>query len=41
MAYRVQEDEVFTWYATVENNNGWAITKTKGIGLNELRAYVE
>src|SRR5207244_3454793 len=37
MMYRVQDKQVHTWYATIENKNGWEITKTKGIGLNELK----
>ena len=39
MAYRIQDDQVYTWYALVENINVWKKTKTKGIGVNELRAY--
>ena len=41
MMYRVQDGEVHTWYATIQNHDGWKITNTKGIGLNELKAYVE
>lgn len=41
MVYRVENEDVTTFYATLENLDGWKITKTKGIGLNELRAYVE
>ncbi|MBI1307600.1 MAG: hypothetical protein GC181_13440 [Bacteroidetes bacterium] len=41
MAYRVKDDQVFTWYATVEKIGIWQITKTKGIGLNELKAYIK
>ena len=39
MLYRVQQGEVHTWYASLENKNGWKITRTKGIAteaLNEL-----
>tara|TARA_R100001369_G_scaffold23173_1_gene42526 strand:+ start:314 stop:655 length:342 start_codon:yes stop_codon:yes gene_type:complete len=41
MAYRVQDEQVHTLFATVENKSGWQITKTKGIELNELKAYLE
>ncbi len=41
MAYRVQENQVYTWYATVENRDKWKIMKTKGIRLDELKSYME
>ena len=41
MVYRVQNDAVETWYATIENKDGWTISKTKGIDLSELRAYLD
>ncbi len=41
MAYRVQDEQVYTWYATLENRDGWKITKTKGIPTNELKKYLE
>lgn len=41
MAYRVQDGEIHTWYASVENNKGWRITKTKGISSQELNAYLQ
>jgi len=41
MVYRVQDDQVNSWYATIENKDGWDITKTKGIGINELKAYIK
>lgn len=40
MMYRVQDDQVHTWYATVENKDGWKITKAKGIDLDKLKAYL-
>ena len=40
MVYRVQEDEIHTFYASLENNGDWKITQTKGIGLNELKMYI-
>ncbi len=36
MAYRVQRKKVYTWFATVENRDGWRITKAKGVALQEL-----
>ncbi len=36
MSYRVDKDNVDTWYASAENKNGWKVTKTKGINLDEL-----
>lgn len=41
MVYRIQENQVNSWYATIENIDGWKITKTKGIGINELKASIE
>jgi hypothetical protein len=41
MVYRVQDDQVNSWYATIENKNGWDITMAKGIGINELKAYIK
>ena len=41
MIYRVQEDEIQTWYATFENKESWQLTRTKGIGFHELRQYIE
>jgi hypothetical protein len=40
MVYRVQHAQVYTWYATIENINGWKLTKAKGISLDELRSYI-
>lgn len=36
MGYRVDNDHVDTWYISVENKNGWIVTKTKGINKEEL-----
>jgi hypothetical protein len=41
MMYRVQDKQVYTWYATIEKNSGWDVTKTKGIELNELKGYIK
>ena len=41
MIYRVQEEEIQTWYATFENKGSWQLTRTKGIGLHELREYLK
>jgi hypothetical protein len=38
MIYRSQNDEVQTWYAKIENINGWKISKSKGIELDRLKA---
>ncbi len=40
MAYRVQNGIVHTWYATIENQNGWKPTKTKGISLDIIKSYL-
>lgn len=38
MIYRVQDNNVQTFYATLEDKNGeWQVTKTKGVELNELK----
>jgi hypothetical protein len=41
MVYRVQKDELETWFASVQNKDGWKISQTKGIGINEVRAYTK
>ena len=41
MIYRVQNDEVQTWYASFENKDSWQLARTKGIGLHELRQYIK
>lgn len=41
MVYRVQDNQVITFYATIEKLDEWMITKTKGIGLNELKSYIK
>lgn len=40
MVYRVQGGKVYTWYAGMENKDGWKITKAKGIPLSELEAIL-
>ena len=37
MVYRVQEDELETWYASFEKRDEWKIIQSKGIDLNELK----
>jgi hypothetical protein len=41
MIYRVQEEDVVTFYASAEIKNGWEITRTKGIEPNELKQFVK
>lgn len=42
MAYRIQQSDIETWYATLEKQKeNWIISKTKGIGINELNAYLK
>ena len=41
MIYRVDNNNVETWYASIENKNGWTITKTKGTDLTELKELVK
>jgi hypothetical protein len=36
MGYRVDNNAVDTWYLSVENRNGWTVTKTKGINRDDL-----
>lgn len=40
MIYRSQKDQVYTWYATLENIGEWKITKSKGVKLDELISYL-
>jgi hypothetical protein len=38
MIYRVQKNEVHSFYATLEQHHGqWQVTRSKGIELNELK----
>ena len=37
MVYVIKNENIETWYASIENLNGWKITKTKGIELNSLK----
>src|SRR5579859_2168859 len=37
MAYRVDKDDVETWYANFQNKDGWRVTKAKGINIDELK----
>ncbi len=41
MSYRVQNQQVHTWYASMELTDGWRITQTKGIALSELKGYIQ
>ena len=36
MVYQVRNSEIQTWYASIENKNGWKIMKTKGIEKNSV-----
>lgn len=40
MIYRSQNNEVYTWYAMIENIKAWRITKSKGIELDKLKMYL-
>jgi hypothetical protein len=41
MIYRVQNQQVHTWYASMELTDGWKVTRTKGIALSELKGYIK
>ena len=41
MVYEVIEQNVNSWYASLENKSGWTITKSKGINLNELKKIID
>ena len=41
MIYRSQDEKVHTWYATLENINGWKISKSKGVKLPELQMFLK
>lgn len=40
MMYRVDNEYVATWYASIVKREGWQIERTKGIGKNELQAML-
>lgn len=40
LVYRVQENTIETFYATLEFSSHWKVTQSKGIGINELNAYL-
>ena len=41
MMYRVDNEKVETWYASIVKKDGWKIGQTKGIGKNELQSMLE
>lgn len=41
MVYVIKNENIETWYASIENLNGWKITKTKGIELNSLKEILQ
>ena len=40
MVYIVKNENVETWYASIENLNEWKINKTTGIQLNALKEFL-
>lgn len=36
MVYRVQDEEIESWYASFEKREKWVINQTKGIDKTEL-----
>ena len=41
MVYRVQGEEIETWYASFEERDKWEIIQSKGVDLNELKGYLK
>jgi hypothetical protein len=41
MVYRVQGKTIETFYASLVQDHKWRIIQSKGIGLNELNAYIK
>jgi hypothetical protein len=40
MVYRSQNSGIATWYAGFENINGWKLSRSKGIDLDEVRRLI-
>ena len=41
MMYRVDSEQVHTWYASFINRDSWELSKTKGISKSELQLQLE
>ncbi|MBN2613206.1 MAG: hypothetical protein JXB00_16755 [Bacteroidales bacterium] len=41
MIYKVDKADVESWYASIENNDGWTITKTKGINRDLINGMIK
>jgi len=41
MVYRVQKEDIETWYASFEERKEWKILQSKGIDLNELKGLMK
>jgi hypothetical protein len=40
MIYRVDKDNVESWYVSIDNNDGWTISKTKGINKDLINRII-
>lgn len=36
MVYQIKDSEIQSWYASIEENDDWKVTKTKGIDKNQI-----
>ena len=37
MVYQINNEDVQTWYLSIEENKEWKITRTKGIGKKQIQ----
>lgn len=37
MVYQIKDSEIQSWYASIEENDDWKVTKTKGIDKNQIQ----
>ncbi len=36
MVYQIKNNDIETWYASIEEDQNWKITRTKGIDKNHI-----
>ncbi len=37
MVYQIKDSEIQSWYASIQESNGWKVNKTKGIDKNQIQ----
>jgi len=37
MVYQIKGAQIYSWYVSIEEKDGWKVTKTKGIDKNQVQ----